>query len=68
MQPDNLLDTANVVVNEKKVDIPSYQVKTGDKIRIKESSLNKILFKEVIKSINKKDIPTWLIMKDEKKT
>ncbi|MCH7491985.1 30S ribosomal protein S4 [Patescibacteria group bacterium] len=56
----------HVTVNAKKLDIPSYQVKIGDVIAIKTPSLDKILFKEIVKSINKKDIPSWLSLEDEK--
>ncbi len=43
------------LVNGRKVDIPSYQTKKGDKIKIKEKSLEK--FKQKIKA---SDIPSWI--------
>lgn len=45
-------------VNGKKVDIPSYNVKAGDVIKIKEKSTNSPKFKEIKEmSIN---VPAWM--------
>jgi len=45
-------------VNGKKVDIPSYNVKAGDAIKVKEKSSNSPKFKEIKEmSIN---VPAWL--------
>jgi small subunit ribosomal protein S4 len=45
-------------VNGKKVDIPSYNVKAGDKIKVKEKSTNSPKFKEIKEmSIN---VPAWM--------
>jgi small subunit ribosomal protein S4 len=45
-------------VNGKKVDIPSYNVKSGDVIKVKEKSTNSPKFKEIKEmSIN---VPAWM--------
>lgn len=45
-------------VNGKKVDIPSYNVKAGDAIKVKEKSTNSPKFKEIKEmSIN---VPAWM--------
>ncbi|MCR5482569.1 MAG: 30S ribosomal protein S4 [Clostridia bacterium] len=51
-------------VNGKKVDIPSYEVKAGDVIKVKEKSTNSPKFKEVKEmSIS---VPAWVTVDVEK--
>lgn len=56
----------HIQVNNKKVDIPSYQVRPGEEIRIDEGSLKKTLFVETVKALNTKSIPSWLTCTDTK--
>ncbi len=56
----------HIMVNGKKVTIPSYQVKSGDHISIKPSVAEKVLFKEVKKGIDPKELPSWLSIEDKK--
>lgn len=53
------------LVNNKRVNIPSFQVKVGDLITIKEKSRTSKLIIETIKSMEKKTIPNWLETKPE---
>jgi len=48
------------LVNGKKVDIPSYLVKEGDVITIKETSRSLPKIKAVIEATEGKNIPEWL--------
>ena len=48
------------LVNGKKVDIPSYLVKEGDIITIKETSRSLPKIKAVIEATSGKNIPEWL--------
>lgn len=61
-----LVSHGHFLVNGKKVNIPSYQVSQGDKITVKEKSLTGIEFANTLKTIEKKEIPSWL--KVDKKT
>jgi len=61
------INHGHVRVNNKKVTIPSYHVKIGEMISIRPKSLQKILFKDVPKSISKKNLPSWLFTTDEAK-
>ncbi|MBU0597498.1 30S ribosomal protein S4 [Patescibacteria group bacterium] len=61
-----LVNHGHFLVNGKKVDIPSYQVKIGNIISIKDKSENKTLFKDHIKKINKKNLPSWLTFTEDK--
>lgn len=57
----------HVLVNGKKVDIASYQVKIGDTISIKEKNLSRQIFTESAKALNVKDVPKWLEIVDSTK-
>jgi small subunit ribosomal protein S4 len=50
----------HVLVNGKRVDIPSYLVKAGDSIEIKERSKNLALFKVALKEYGKSGVMPWL--------
>lgn len=59
-----LVTHGHFIVNGKKVDIPSYQVKPGDMIKIKEKSTNSPKFKEIKEmSIS---VPGWVTVDVEK--
>lgn len=47
-------------LNDKKIDIPSVQIKTGDVIRIKDNKKNSPLFKDLAERLKKYDVPGWL--------
>lgn len=54
-----LVRHAHFTVNGKKVDIPSFQVKAGDVIAVRESSKNKAHFAE-LKEAAPRGVPSWL--------
>ena len=47
-------------VNGKRVDIPSYLLKAGDVVSIKEKSQDSEKFKAVLESNSGRPVPTWL--------
>ena len=47
-------------VNGSRVDIPSYRVKVGDVIALRENSKKSTKFKEIVETTNGRLIPTWL--------
>ena len=49
-----------ITVNGKKVNIPSYQVKVGDVIQVKEKSRGIDRFKHVLEVTNSRAVPDWL--------
>lgn len=61
-----IVNHGHVQVNNRKVDIPSYQVKPGDEIRVNEVSLKKTLFVEAAKALDSKNLPSWLTYTDAK--
>src|SRR5690606_38542809 len=56
----------HVLVNGKKVNIPSYTVSVGDVISIRPQSQKKGLFIDLAERMKNYSVPTWLIF-DEKK-
>jgi small subunit ribosomal protein S4 len=57
-----------ITVNNKKLDIPSYTVKTGDEVGIKVSMKNSVLFKELSEKLKNKEVPGWLNLELKKLT
>ncbi|MBQ7572924.1 MAG: 30S ribosomal protein S4 [Clostridia bacterium] len=55
----------HIEVNGKKVDIPSYLVKAGDVISVKEKSRSSARIKEIVETNAKRAIPSWLEMDRE---
>lgn len=59
-----LVTHSHFLVNGKKVDIPSYEVKAGDAIKVKEKSTNSPKFKEIRDMAI--SVPSWLTVDVEK--
>jgi len=59
-QARQLVRHGHILVNGKKVDIPSYLVEVGDEISIREKSREIPFIKEAIESIPRRGIPSWL--------
>lgn len=59
------INHGHILVNGKRVNIPSYMVKVGDEIEVKEKSKTLALVVEAVNSPNR-DIPTYVDV-DEKK-
>ena len=55
-------------VNGKRVDIPSYRVKVGDVISLRENSKKSVKFQEIVGATNGRLIPTWLDVNKENLT
>ncbi|MBE6842711.1 MAG: 30S ribosomal protein S4 [Ruminococcus sp.] len=47
-------------VNGKKIDIPSYRIKPGDVISLRENSRKSAKFKEIVEATNGRVVPLWL--------
>ncbi len=53
------------LVNGKKVDIPSYRVKAGDVIALRDKSKSSAKFKDIVEQTNGRVVPMWLEMNKE---
>jgi small subunit ribosomal protein S4 len=63
-----LVSHGHIVVNGKKVTIPSYMVRIGEKITVREGSLKKPVFATLEERLKKVQAPAWLKVDAEKKT
>src|SRR3989344_1798142 len=61
-----LVNHGHILVNGKKVTIPSYRVKIGDKISIREGSKAKNVFKDLSSFLKKYEAPVWISLNKEK--
>lgn len=55
-----IVDHKHVLVNGKCVNIPSYQVKPGDVIEIKEKFKSAQRYKDILEATNGRLVPAWL--------
>ncbi len=55
-----MVNHGHILVNNKKVNIPSYLVKKGDVISVREKSKNLIQVVEKIQNADKHIVPPWL--------
>ena len=55
-----IVDHKHVLVNGKSVNIPSYLVKAGDVIEIREKSKPLTRYKEILEATNGRLVPEWL--------
>ena len=55
----------HLLVNGKRVDIPSYRVKVGDVITLRDQSKSSSKFKDAVEQTAKRTTPLWLEMNKE---
>lgn len=55
-------------VNDKKMNIPSYLVRVGDVINLKENKVKKKIFENIQESLSKANLPSWLSLDPAKKS
>jgi len=60
---NQLVGHGHIIVNGKKVDIPSYSLKIGEVVSLRDKSKKSTLFTDIEQSLtNKKDTVSWLNM------
>ena len=57
-----IVNHGHITVNGQKVDIPSYLVKPGDVIAVREKSQNSVRIKEIVETNANRVVPKWLSM------
>ncbi|MEE1032887.1 MAG: 30S ribosomal protein S4 [Ruminococcus sp.] len=60
-----IVDHKHVLVNGKQVNIPSYQVKAGDQIEIKEAKKSSQRYKDILDVTAGRLVPEWLDVDQE---
>ena len=61
-----LINHGHIMVNGKKVTIPSYSAKVGDKLSIRPQSKDHIEFKNLAETLKKHNPPVWLSLDADK--
>jgi small subunit ribosomal protein S4 len=61
-QARQIVSHGMVLVNGRKVDIPSYTLKSGDKISIREEFKDNVIVKRSLETLQKRGVPEWLEM------
>ena len=61
-----IVSHGHVLVNGRKVTVPSYTVKANDKIAVREGSKSTVMFKELGTKIKEVQTPAWLTWDTEK--
>ncbi|MDP3900658.1 MAG: 30S ribosomal protein S4 [bacterium] len=59
-QARQLVNHGHFLVNDKKINIPSFKVSSGDVISLHQSSFNSNFFKEALPKVKIEKIPGWL--------
>lgn len=62
-----LVNHGHIMVNSRKVDIPSYHVRKGDIVSIRPQSADKAVFAELTESLKKFETPKWIKLDKAKK-
>ena len=65
-QARQLVRQNHFLVNGKKVNIPSYQVKPGDVIEVKEDSRKVKIILDALETVVRRGIPSWIDIEKEK--
>jgi len=55
-----LVNHGHILVNGKKIDIPSYRVKVGEVVALKEKTKTSKLFENISEKLAKLEAPSWL--------
>lgn len=61
-----LVSHGHFIVNEKKVTIPSYLLKVGDRVSLKEKSRQNPHVVESLEAVDRRGLPTWLELDKQK--
>jgi len=64
-QSRQLVSHNHILVNGKRVNIPSYIVKAGDVIEIREKSRKMPLINEAVEAVERLGVPSWLALEKE---
>ncbi|KKS01636.1 MAG: 30S ribosomal protein S4 [Candidatus Yanofskybacteria bacterium GW2011_GWA2_41_22] len=66
-QARQIVSHGHITVNGKKINIPSYEIKTGDIVAVKENSKKASLFSALAPQwLKKYDAPAWIALDKEK--
>ncbi len=55
-----MVSHGHITINGRKVDIPSYKIKEGDVLGVREGSKGKVLFNDILPRLEKQNAPAWI--------
>ncbi len=61
-----MVSHGHITVNGGKVDIPSYKIKEGDILGIREGSKGKVIFNDISNKLEKQNVPSWIKVDSKK--
>ena len=64
-QARQLVRHGHILVNGKKVNVPSYQVRKGDVIEVREKSRKNMLIQQAVETASGRGVPVWLELSPE---
>ncbi len=64
-QARQLVRHCHFLVNGKKVNIPSYQIKVGDVVEVREKSRNIQIITDAMEAVVRRSMPAWLELEKE---
>ena len=62
-----MVSHGHITVGGKKVNIPSYQVRTGEVLSVRSGSVGKAIFSKVSEDVKATKVPTWMSVDADKK-
>lgn len=62
-----IINHGHILVNNRKVSIPSYKAKKGDKVSIRAQSVSRKIFMDLDTTLKKFEAPSWMKLDKEKK-
>ena len=65
MEARQIVDHKQLTVNGKGVNIPSYRIKAGDVIEIKEKCKDSVRYKDILETTGGRLVPAWLTSDQE---
>lgn len=65
-QARQMVNHGHFTLNGRPVNVPSYQLRRGDKIGFRSSSRKKKIFEKITAALKKQKIPSWLKLDPEK--
>lgn len=55
-----MVSHGHITVNGKKMKVPSYELKAGDEVVVREGSKNKNVFSDIMEKYQDQGVPSWL--------
>ncbi|OGZ17492.1 MAG: 30S ribosomal protein S4 [Candidatus Nealsonbacteria bacterium RBG_13_37_56] len=66
IQARQLVSHGYFLINGRKINIPSYQIKKGDKISLHPKTSKKAIFNNIVSLLKKRKAPSWIKVNHEK--